>query len=165
LNATLDILTPKGRQSLADQIRAMEIVFANSDKGHEFIHTGGEGAARVDGMIVRDKRIKHVAEVKSREMTLEQLRGPFHNEWLVTMDKILDLCNTARVFDVSGWGFLYCKPTGVVLAIQLCDQHGRLLCRYRTARTTTQASVNGGLANRVNAFIRMDKALEYWEHA
>jgi len=163
---SLDILTPKGQEAAAQQIEAMEIVFARSPE-RSFIHMpdkeeqSRKPASPVDGWLVEGIYAVAVAEVKSRDYTYETLCGEYQCEWLVSMHKLTSMANVSRIFCVPGFGFLYLVPSRMVIGTQFTDDNGLITCKYRTARTTTQATCNGGTANRLNAFISMKNAKVY----
>ena len=152
----LDINTPRGEIAKADQIAAAKIVFDGSE--YKFHHTDTNGPARVDGVVTLEGMVVGVAEIKSRDMTEGDLIGQFKYEWLITMDKILDLVEAAKLLGVTGYGMLYLKPSQKVLVVRICDSKGNLTCKFRVEKTETQATCNGGTALRDNAFIDMRKA-------
>lgn len=158
----LDINTERGQAAAADQLRAMEIVYGRSGELC-FLHTPTNEAAPIDGFVARGDYVIAIAEVKSRDMTHEHLMRQFNGEWLLTMHKLADIAKLCGLLRLPGYGFLFCKPSRLVLAVILTDKDGRILCDYRTAQTETQATCNGGKANRVNAFIKMHSARIYRE--
>jgi hypothetical protein len=161
---SLDINTPRGQVAAADQIRAAEIVFGGESQraaGFSFIHTQTDEASAVDGFIVKDGMIAGLAEIKSRDMTYEQLMGPFKGEWLLTMQKLSDIAHLSKLLRVAGYGLVYCVPSNLVLGVLLTSKQGLIECTYRTENTTTKESCNGGSAQRLNAFIQMKNARIY----
>lgn len=156
---SLAILTPTGKAAAADQIEAARIVFGKSK--FKFWHTSVKGSAFVDGVITEDGEIVGVAEIKTRDMTLDQLRSVFKNEWLITTNKVGFLKSAAIILGVPGYGILYCKPDNVALMVRICDAGGALTCEIRNEVTTTQATCNGGTAERMNSFIGMHLAKRY----
>lgn len=160
-NATLDINTPKGRQSYADQLKAVQIVYRHAPDTMSFVHTAGDDAAPIDGFLIKNGTVSGVAEIKSRNMTREQLFGRFQGEWLLTFQKLKDMGNMCSILRVNGYGLLYLIPSRIVLAVQLCSFTGGIVCQHRIDRTETRATINGGIANRVNAYIQMNQAKEY----
>lgn len=154
--SALDINTERGRETLWDEVEAIQII-----KSHWpaclYVHTDKEGPAAVDAIIIRHERIFAVAETKCRDMTLTGLRERFSNEWLVTNDKIKRAAVAADLLDVELWGFLYLVPVKTLLRIKMYSK-GRWLVPIRTAHTETQKTVNGGKIVRENAFIQMATA-------
>ena len=56
---------------------------------------------------------------------------------------------------------LYLVPDETVLVLRLTDAEGQFLVPYRTERTVTQKTVNGGTAQRLNAYLSMKTAAVY----
>jgi hypothetical protein len=159
MNTNLDINTPKGRAAAVDQERAAYIVFR--DANTTFYPTDDHGAAKVDGIIVRNGFIQGVVEIKSRNMRLSQLLTEFRSEWLLTMEKLEDIARASALLGAPGYGLLYLVPDHKVLAARLSDKDGVIVCNYRIDRTLTQATCNGGCATRDNAFISMEHSKIY----
>lgn len=132
---------------------------------HGLIYCSGgkDSPAPVDGMLVKagTTQIFRVAETKCRMMTMRDLFGKFEGTWLVTHQKLKDLAEAARLYGVPGTGLLYLVPDKLVLAVKICDKEGRFLYDLDVKRTVTQATVNGGVASRENAFIPMINAAEF----
>lgn len=124
---------------------------------------GKDSPAPVDGMLVKSgtTRIFRAAEAKCRDMSMRDLFGKFGGTWLITHQKIKDLAEAARLYGVPGTGLLYLVPDKLVLAVKICDERGRFLHDLDVKRTATQATVNGGIAYRDNAFIPMINAAEF----
>ena len=163
--STLDINTPKGREAAADQQRAAEIVFRSS-AAHSFVHTAMNDAAAIDGFIVKDGIAVGIAEIKSRyDMNYAQLMVDRAAEWLLTHQKLLDLQKVSQLLRLPGYGFIYLKQEGMVLVVQLTNAEGEIICKYRVENTATQRTINGGVANRDNAFISVVNAKIYREQA
>lgn len=160
MTSALDINSPRGRVAAEMQHRAAEIVFGNSPD-HSFIHTPDDDAAAVDGCIVKLNTIVGVAEIKSRDSTYENMMGPFKGEWLLSYQKLLDIQSVSRLMRLPGFGMVFLIPSEIVLVLPLTSKEGEIVCKHRTERTQTQATVNGGTANRLNAFIQVSGAKIY----
>jgi hypothetical protein len=155
MNSTLDINTERGRKFALDQKVAVEIVFGPA-YAHRFKFTSDEGPAAADGIILHNDVIAGVVEIKSRpDMTHERLMGERNGEWLLTKQKLDDLQSLSRLLRVPGFGFLYLPASELVLAIRLTSADGTVCCHFREEKTRTQATCNGGVAWRANAFIDM----------
>lgn len=161
MNSRLDITTERGKKAFEDQLEAMKIVFKHSQGNHFFAHTAGDDAAPIDGFVIKDGFVLAAAEVKSRDMSHGQLFGQFKGEWLLTLAKLHDMAKLSGILRIPGYGFLYLMPSRMVLAQKLCNDKGEIICEYRTEQTETQATCNGGKANRLNAFIQMQSARTY----
>lgn len=152
----LDITTPRGRIAAQDQHDAMSII-KRSMPGIEIVETSDTDRAYVDAFAIRESRIVAAFEVKSRDMTREQL-SQYDDEWLVTFDKVIGGANIAHSLCIPFFGVLYLVPDKVVMLEQLADKDGSLMPEMRVLRSRTQATCNGGVATRVNAFIDMRNA-------
>jgi hypothetical protein len=98
-----------------------------------------------------------VVEQKSRNMTLEQLQK-WDYEWLITYDKIEAGRYVGNSLGVPYIGFLYLIPDDLLITQKISDANGQWTCDYRTAITETQETINGGKIERLNAYIKLDKA-------
>ena len=158
---SLDINTPKGRACAADQIEAMRIVYEQHPEFQVKFTSDTDGAV-VDVFICKGNHILSTGEIKARhDMNYQRLMGERRGEWLLTMKKLTDMGQLCKLLCIPGYGYVYLPSDRLVLAVILCDRQGRIVCKYRTERTETQASINGGVAHRINAFIRMDNARKY----
>jgi hypothetical protein len=152
----LDINTERGRETLWEEIEAIQILRSHWPDV-AYIHTDKEGSAAVDAIIVRHERMFAVAETKCRQMTLTELRARHGNEWLVTNEKIRKGAVCADLLGVEFWGLLYLVPDKTLLRIKMYSK-GRWHTPIRVAKTETQKTVNGGKIVRENAFIYMATA-------
>lgn len=157
MNGALDILTPRGRIAAQDQLEAAEIVFRHSTNIW-FVHTPTDDAAAVDGFIIKDNCAHALAEIKSRDNTLEDMMQKFGGKWLLTHQKLLDIHALSRLMRIPAFGFVYLKPSACVLAVRLTDKTGLIVCSHHEKRTKTQATCNRGTATRLNSFIDVRNA-------
>lgn len=149
----LDINTERGRDSLWDEIAAIQFLKARWP-GCVYAHTDKQKSAAVDAIILRHERIHAVAETKCRQMTLSELHNRFNSEWLVTYDKLKRAAQVADLLCVEFWGLLYLVPDKTLLRVKLYHD-GHWLVPMRIERTETQKTINGGKIIRENAFIDM----------
>jgi hypothetical protein len=148
----LDILTPKGQETLKQESEAISL-FLNNYAGFEFVHTPKDMPADIDGFVVKNGVIFSGVEVKCRTMTLHELHRSFSSKWLITYDKIdrgIALCTK---LGVDFRGFLYLVPDQTLLIVKIWDHKKGLVCDMDVEETKTQATVNGGTAIRLNAYI------------
>jgi hypothetical protein len=149
----MDILTPKGQVSLFD-----EQVVANwlSMRGTQYVQTDKDKPAKVDAIIFQKNTLIGVAETKCRYgLTLNKLQNSFNNEWLITEEKIKSGLAVANALCTRFFGILYLVNDDKLLTIDL------RYAQRRVERTQTQATINGGLVVRENAFINMKEAQVY----
>jgi hypothetical protein len=153
----LDVNTPKGQESLMHELRAVEL-WNRYYPELTYVHTPKDGPALVDGVIVNNEaQVLAVVEQKSRNMTIEQLQK-WDYEWLITYDKIEAGRYVAQSLGVPYIGFLYLTNDDLLLTKKISDKHGKWTCDFRTDITETQETINGGMIDRLNAFIKMDDA-------
>jgi hypothetical protein len=156
----MDVLTARGQLTLVDE-RIAANAFSRATR-IEYVRTPDDQPAKADAVLVRDGRLIGLVETKCRyDLTLEQFRSRFANEWLVTMDKIESSKALAAGLCVPLYGFLFLVSSGVLLTKKIAGADGQYECKFRVDRTETQATVNGGRARRVNAFINMAGATEF----
>ena len=96
-----------------------------------------------------------LVETKCRaDVDLFEFIGKYKNKWLITERKLKYAADCASRERLPLFGFLYIVRGQVLMIKRLADAHGNLF-EHETKVTTTQATVNGGLAERLNAFIDM----------
>lgn len=155
---SLDINTPRGQQTLADEREAAAIYESNYPQCR-YINTPKKEAGDVDGLIIGrvDPVLVCVTETKCRyDMTLDHFANVYNREWLVTFDKIIKGIRIGEALCVPFWGFLYIVPSKALLIRRIWSpQHGLEFMRLVVRKTKTQATCNGGEAVRDNAFLEM----------
>jgi hypothetical protein len=85
-------------------------------------------------------------------LTLAKFQNEFGNEWLITWEKVRIGLEMARGLCVPLFGFLYLVDDQTLLVQELS------VGILRRDFTATQKTINGGVAVRENAFIRMTDA-------
>lgn len=153
----MDILTPKGQKTLEQEREAIQI-FTNSFPGFSFIETPKDTPADIDGFIVRDGTIISGVEVKCRTMTARDLSQKFKNQWLITADKVERGVDVCKRLGIDFRGFLYLVPDKMLFIVPIFSFKDGWLVEPDYEYSDTQATVNGGVANRLNAYIDVSKA-------
>lgn len=164
----LDINTPKGQRSLEYAHRCYAIWMA-SNPGWSFATTPEDSDCPFDAVLIDPAgTVRAIVEQKSRDMSMVTL-AKFSYEWLVTMDKLVQASQCARLFRAPLVGFLYLIPDDALLTIQLADSQGLFTVPFRCDQTVTQRTINGGQATRGNAYVTMAGArtfhfpeIEWW---
>ena len=156
----LDINTEKGRVAAQDELDAFDILMSNND-GIAVYHTSTTGGSPVDGIICckTTNKIIGIAEVKSRrDMDREKFVNERRSEWLVTKAKIDAIASISKLLQIAAFGILYLPIDGLIFVVKITRESGDVCCKLRTEVTQTKATTNGGIANRLNAFICMKSA-------
>ena len=158
----LDILTPRGQQTLKDEDTAVGI-WELANPGYRYCRTPKDSASAVDGVIIDRKGLIHgVVETKCRyDLSEEMFRDTFKGEWLVTMDKLTRGADAARMLCVPYYGFLYLVDSRTLLTRKIADSTGQFCVRLRCDNTQTRKTVNGGEIVRANAYIDMSECRTY----
>ncbi len=153
----MDILTPKGLETLAQEREAISL-FLQSFPGFEFIETPKDTPADIDGFVTRDGTIISGVEVKCRNMTADELASKYQHQWLVTAHKLDRCVALCRRLGVDFRGFLYLVPDKMLFIVPIFSYKDGWLIEPEYEMTKTQATVNGGIAERLNAYIDVSKA-------
>jgi len=153
----MDILTPKGQETLAQEREAISL-FLQSFPGFEFIETPKDTPADIDGFITRDGTIISGVEVKCRNMTADELASKYQHQWLVTAHKLDRCVALCRRLGVDFRGFLYLVPDKMLFIVPIFSYKDGWLIEPEYEITKTQATVNGGHAERLNAYIDVSGA-------
>jgi len=159
---TLDINTPRGQSALAYERECIEL-FCKLYPDYRFLETDKRQPAAIDGFFYLHKEqwVDCAVEVKTRDMTTEQLICDYGNEWLLTYDKVLRGQQLSELICCPFIGMLYLIPEKKILTIRITDNKGAFLLDFDARETKTAATINGGEAVRMNAFIPMEKAKEH----
>jgi hypothetical protein len=158
----LDILTPKGQETVAQLERAVSLWHGHRTN-RMYVATPADEPASVDAVLAdAEGVVRAVVETKCRSnISLEGFRTTFKNEWLVTMDKLTRACRVSEMLCVPLVGFLYLVDEDVLLVQKLTDSKGQFCVPFRCDNTVTQKTVNGGEIVRANAYIDMSKCRVY----
>ena len=156
----MDILTPKGKESAQQEIRAASI-FQTHFPEMNYVHTPKDKPAKVDAVLTKNGEICAVVETKCRGFGLEKLQKDFGNQWLITWEKVESARQIAQSLSVPLVGFLYMIPDDTLMVLKMCEPDGSLCLDMAIRNTYTQETINGGQVMRNNVYISMDDAKIY----
>ena len=164
----LAVNTPRGQQTLKDLARAVAM-WEKAYPGWRLLMCPENKGSKIDGFLISPAGVVSAGvEAKCRyNLTLEKLRTVFKNEWLVTMRKLEIARDVCQELCIPLYGFCYLVDSRVLLLQKIVDSEGDFCVPFRVDKTTTQETVNGGTAKRVNAFIKMDECavlVDVWKH-
>lgn len=156
----LDCHTPLGKLFIEHQYKTQKVLEA---RGYTVINTPVDDhfsdvilAKMVDGRLT----MCGVAEIKSRDtagdqkLTRKYLKD--NGGYLITERKLRLGAMAASTYCVPFYVIVNLINEGVILVWQITNNKGIFVEDHPTARTETRSTVNGGTANRVNAFLQMD---------
>lgn len=150
----LDVLTPAGKVTLQQELTAYAI-FERHHPGYTIEHTDKDKPEPFDGRIMLRGKVMALVETKCRaDVDFYEFQTRYRNRWLITERKLKFAAACAERERVPLYGFLYIVRGQVLMVKRLTDARGNLV-EHETAETKTQATVNGGEAIRLNAFIDM----------
>ena len=150
--SNLDCNTPRGQVYIQTQLecmRRLELAW----KCQAF-QTKTDCSADVDAIFIKDNQVSLVGEIKSREMSLEELIK--YGSYLITYEKLIKLKNV---------GIALCVPSVVVVSLlkdnqivfwRLTDASGNFEVAFEERHTETKKTCNGGKIYRNNAYISLD---------
>jgi hypothetical protein len=152
---SLDILTPKGIESLNSEGRLLRS-FIRQFPQYSIVQTPKSKASDIDGMIYSKKTNEIVAifESKCRACDMAQM-SEWGWTWLVTFDKLLRGVNLAQALKVPFYGLLYLTNEPLGISIKIADENGNFIPKIELEVTQTQRTINGGVAERTNAYIHL----------
>lgn len=152
----MDILTPKGQETLKHEREAIRL-FTENFRDFGFVETPKDRPADIDGFITKGAIVSGV-EVKCRNMTAYALKTVHNNRWLITADKLDRGIAICRSLGVDFRGFLYLVPDRILYIVPIWHYEKGFVADVEIDRTETQATVNGGTALRLNAYVDVSKA-------
>ena len=158
----MDILTPRGQQTLTDEQKAVAIFNAKHPE-YTYVHTDKRTPAKADALLVKNGTLDGLVLTSCRyNCSVQTFELNWDWEWLVTWRKVALGAWLAKHLQTRLYGFIYVVNDDVLLIQALYNPLKMPNERWRTPiridKTETQATVNGGLAWRHNAFIKIDKA-------
>lgn len=149
----LDINTPKGQESLKLERNVIDKIKERwKHRNIDIIETNKERESRIDNLIIREKELLAIAEVKCRNMTLKQM-SDWGDSWLVTNQKLIDGSKVSELLAVPFLGFLYLVPEDIILYWKITDDTGKYLFDFDVKNSQTQTTCNGGQIIRENAYL------------
>lgn len=156
---SLDINTPKGEATKAQADRAAAL-FEKRHPEYQFAKTPAHRPADIDGFIHARNggALAAIAEIKCRSMDLARFVLEFECRWLITKDKLDRGRDMAMRLGVHMTGLLYLVPDDRLLVQRIFHADGTNATDIEYRETLTQATVNGGSARRVNAFVLVKEA-------
>jgi hypothetical protein len=151
----LDVLTPKGQQSVRDEQAAVAL-FTGRFPQYAYCETPKDLSADVDALLMIGGTLRQVVETKCRyDCDMEKFMGQYRGQWLVTYDKLVRAMDVAKALRIGLMGFVYIVPSKTLLVARITDDQGKFLVPFSVQTTRTQATINGGSAVRSNAYINM----------
>jgi len=160
---SLDINTPRGQSALAYERDCIDL-FCKLYPDYRFLETNKQEPAAIDGFFYlhRKQWVDCAVEVKTRDMTTEQLMCDYGNEWLISNNKIERGQRISELICCPFIGMLYLIPEKKILTIKITDNRGRFLIDFDVRKTATSKSINDHkMELGMNAFIPMEKAKEH----
>lgn len=154
----LDVTTPRGKQSLADELAAAEL-FEKRYPRLRYAHTDKDTSAKIDAVLIADgNQIKGIVLTSCRyNCSLATFETKWDWEWMLTWRKLAIGAQLSKKMAAPLIGFLYIVRDQLLLTNKLYD-HAGWNVPLRTEYTETQKTINGGTIVRLNAFIKMDNA-------
>lgn len=154
----MDILTPKGLKTIEHVAEAIAIWQKHYPK-LEYNETPNKKPADIDGIITCSGQVRAVVETKCRmSISMFDFKEEYDSKWLVTFDKVTRAINIAEALKVPFVGFLYFPAEKTLLVQSIFNPDDGMQVEMQVKRTRTQATVNGGLVWRDNAYIDMKSA-------
>jgi len=148
----LDCDTERGQHYMKNEDEvALKICEAMKCEQRKF---GGKDT-HLDRIFFRKEDCVAVAEIKSREMSIEELKG--YGSYLISYDKI----NTGRALSglIGVPYLLYVKliKDNTIVYWKVTDNNGNYIVNFNTKKTETKSNCNGGKALRENSYIQLDE--------
>ena len=160
MNSSLDCNTPRGQIYIEKQLSCHNRI--ENALNCEIICTDIKSSSDIDALIVKEKKLIGLAEVKSREMSINPkskkliYEGKEYDSYLITFEKLEKLKNLCERFKVPGFLFVSLLVADKIAMWKICDNDGEYCVDMGIERTKTQATCNGGVALRENAYLSLN---------
>ena len=145
----MDIKTEKGKQSLLYEDKMLNTI--KEKYNIDIIETDKDSPALCDGFMVQNGIITGVFESKCRNATVQTFEK--WGSWLITYEKLDGLAWMSNKLCISAFGFVYCIQDDAILMWRITDREGNYIVELDLKKSKTQATINGGQAERVNAYL------------
>jgi len=109
----------------------------------------------IDGIIVKEKKIVAIYELKTRDIKFETLCKQYNDEFLISKSK---LDAGVQMSKQTRTPFVLILNTTIddnIFIKSITNDNGEIICQYRIEKTKTKKNIDGGVAIRDNAFIKM----------
>lgn len=130
-----------------------------------FVQFSNESPVRFDGMIIEDRNIGAIFEFKCRDVSVRDsqlfYKGKGYDTIILTQEKIDHGVNYSKQFRVPFLFIFYARKSGSVHCIQITNSKGEYLFNYKVENSVTKATINGGRAMRVNAYLPINQAKQW----
>lgn len=91
-------------------------------------------------------------------MTVDDLKNRFDMKWLITAEKLEKGVDVCKRLCIDFRGFLFLVPERLLFIVPIFSHEKGWLVEPEYDYTETQATVNGGHAERLNAFVDVSGA-------
>lgn len=156
----LNVLTPKGRKFEEDTRIILTEVSEKLKIGFCFFPITSHSF--VDGFVHKDNTLLSVFEAKYRNASYDEnkikFRGKHYDEYLITATKIDDGVEIAKKVMLDYHIFVILTESKHMLSFKIYDAKKDKVIDHKREKTKTQFGANGGVANRINAFIKVNLA-------
>lgn len=160
----LDVFTARGReadavaQAMARALAAQWGYRWQRTRDTPATATAGARWAAVDGVFTCAGRVVAVAECKARTYSRTRLQRDHGDTYLISLSKLERGRDVAALLNVPFVLCAYLRPDATVYWWRVAHPDGSWARPLATARTRTQATVNGGTAWRENAYLPLTAA-------
>lgn len=151
---SLDINRGNGPETARQEQKMFDLIrdFFPKSLGN-IVETPKYKPAAYDGFIYdKNNVMTHIFESKCRKMTFNQMET-WGNTWLITLNKLKECAEVSRLSQVPMLGFLYLIPEQTCIMWEITNSVGGFKFDFKSKKEETQATCNGGKANRVNAHL------------
>ena len=158
---SLDCLTPEGQKWIARQSRIVKIIAQTF--GVSAIEMSHDPAATIDVQFYRDSHLKAIAEIKCRNMSLDQLRS--YGSYLITDDKLSRGADISRTLEVPMYLFVGLRRDHRIVYWKVTDHDGASIINIDRRSTFTKRTCNDARPiTRMNAYLPLSSMHEL-QHA
>lgn len=151
----LNVNTPKGRKA-EEEVRVYLDKFSEM-LGLDVVYFPINSKSFVDGFVLIDDKLVSVFESKNRKASFHSGKmwfdGKPYTDYLITATKIDDGVRIAKKNNLNYHLFVVLSESEHLLSFKIYDHTKDKIIKHKRQQTRTKFGVNGGEANRINAFI------------
>lgn len=160
MKKSLDCNTPRGQIYIKTQLSCHSRI--EDALNCEVIATNTSSSSDIDALLIKNKMLIGVGEVKSREMSFDSnskkliYENKEYDSYLITHEKLEKLKNVCKIFSVPGFLFVSLLNDNKIAVWTICGADGTFCVEMKKEKTKTRATCNGGIAYRENAYLSLN---------
>jgi hypothetical protein len=158
----LDCETERGKTFISHQRRTQDIIESKGYKIVEMAQKDSHSDVIIAHLVNGYYKVCGVGEIKCREMagSVPLTREYLKKGYLITYEKLVNGAKVSESLRTPFYIIVNLLSERVILIWRVTDDRGEFVFEFDTRESRTQKTCNGGVSNRLNAFLPIQYANE-----